>query len=56
MEIELTVRAKEDLEYWKKAGNQRVLKRIRELSMSILDNPFTGIGKPEPLKHQFSGK
>ena len=56
MEIELTKPAKKDLEYWEKTGNHKVLKRIKELLSSIMDTPFNGIGKPEPLKHQLAGK
>ncbi len=56
MEIELTKHAKKDLEYWQKTGNSKVLKRIKELLNSIVENPFDGIGKPEPLKYQLSGK
>ena len=56
MEIELTVKATKDLDFWKKTGNQQVLKRIRELTAATLENPFYGIGKPEALKHQLSGK
>ncbi|MCU0468061.1 MAG: Txe/YoeB family addiction module toxin [Arcicella sp.] len=29
--------------------------RIRELIESISREPFKGIGKPEPLKHEFKG-
>jgi len=32
------------------------LKKIGELVASIAANPFDGLGKPEPLKHQHSGK
>ena len=56
MEIELTSDANEDLSYWKKTGNQAILKRIRLLTESILETPFSGVGKPEPLKHNLSGK
>jgi toxin YoeB len=56
MEIELTSDANDDLSYWKKTGNQAILKRIRLLTESILETPFSGIGKPEPLKHNLSGK
>ncbi|HAT80203.1 MAG TPA: Txe/YoeB family addiction module toxin, partial [Flavobacterium sp.] len=44
-------KAKEDLQYWKKTNNVANLKRIRKLLESILETPFTGIGKPEPLKY-----
>jgi toxin YoeB len=56
MRIELTVRAQEDLAYWKKTGNKPVLQKIKALLESIIETPFTGIGKPEQLKHNLSGK
>jgi toxin YoeB len=56
MEIEFTQRAFKDWQDWKKSGNTKIIKRITELTTSILESPFTGIGKPEPLKHQYSGK
>ncbi len=31
------------------------LKRINQLIKEIKRSPFEGIGKPEPLKHQFAG-
>jgi toxin YoeB len=56
MEIEFTVRAQEDLAYWKKAGNKAILKKIRSLLENISETPFAGIGKPEALKHDLAGK
>ena len=47
--------AEEDLAYWKQAGNKRVMKRITKLLGDILQHPFTGIGKPEPLKGNLQG-
>jgi toxin YoeB len=55
MQIELSPQAKEDVLLLKKAGNKAALKKIEKLIESILETPFEGIGKPEPLKHQFSG-
>lgn len=43
-------RAEEDLAYWKQIGNKHVINRISALLADILKHPFTGIGKPEPLK------
>lgn len=40
--------------YWQETDKQ-ILKRINLLIKDIRRNPFAGIGKPEPLKHQFSG-
>jgi toxin YoeB len=54
--IQLTDEAKADLQHWKKSGAQLVLKRIRQLLEAIQQEPFTGIGKPEQLKHNLSGK
>ena len=56
MQIELTVRAEADLAYWQKTGNKPVLQKIRTLLESIIETPFSGIGKPEQLKHELSGK
>lgn len=56
MEIELTIQAEEDLDYWKRTHNIIVLKKIRALLENIVATPYTGIGKPEALKHELSGK
>jgi toxin YoeB len=50
MEIVLLPKADEDLQYWKNTGNIRIMKRISTLLADIQQHPFTGIGKPEPLK------
>ena len=39
---------------WKKK-DPKVSKRIKQLIIAILEQPFEGIGKPEPLKHQLAG-
>jgi toxin YoeB len=31
------------------------LKKIEKLVDAIIENPFEGIGKPEPLKHNLAG-
>lgn len=54
--LKYSEKAKEDIFYWKKSSNNAILKRIRKLLESILETPFEGIGKPEPLKHNLSGK
>lgn len=56
MEIVLLRQAREDRDYWKRTGNQRVMKRISKLLEDIMQHPFTGIGKPEPLKGSLQGK
>jgi toxin YoeB len=54
--IKFTTEALSDLEYWKKSGNIIILKRIRQLLLAIQNDPFNGIGKPEALKHNLSGR
>jgi toxin YoeB len=56
MEIIFSEKAQNDLEYWKKINNEKIQRRITELLKSILQMPFSGIGKPEPLRHNLSGK
>lgn len=40
----------EDLCYWVKA-DRRVALRAFDLIGAVLNNPFAGVGKPEPLKY-----
>ncbi len=40
----------EDLRYWVEQDRRVALKAL-DLIEAILREPFTGIGKPEPLKH-----
>ena len=44
----------EDLKYWVKT-NHKVSLRSIDLVQAILRDPFSGIGKPEPLKYLPSG-
>ena len=55
MEIIFMPQAQADREYWKRTGNTRIMKRISALLTDILEHPFSGIGKPEPLKGEFRG-
>lgn len=55
MEIVFTPHALEDRDYWKRTGNTRIMKRITDLLEDIKLHPFTGIGKPEPLKGDLRG-
>jgi toxin YoeB len=35
--------------------NKKIFARLVELIKDIQRNPFSGIGKPEPLKHELKG-
>ncbi len=43
----------QDYCYWQ-GHDKQILKRINQLIQEIQREPFTGIGKPEPLKHALS--
>jgi toxin YoeB len=56
MEIELTDEAKKDLTRHKRSGNKGNIKKIEQLLHAIADDPYNGIGQPEELKYDLSGK
>ena len=56
MEIILLEQAQKDRDYWKKSGNKAIMMRSTALYNDIVELPFTGIGKPEPLKYDLTGK
>ncbi len=49
-----TEKAFEDYMEWQ--SDKETMKRINKLLKDISRTPFSGIGKPEPLKHGDSGK
>lgn len=44
----------DDYLYWQKI-DKKILKRINLLLKDISRQPYEGIGKPEPLKHNYRG-
>lgn len=44
----------EDYLYWQ-TTDKKMLTKINSLLKDISRNPFSGIGKPEPLKHKYKG-
>ncbi len=55
MEIVFLPEAEKDLNYWMNINNKKVLKKIFQLVSSIQENPYEGLGKPEPLKYNLTG-
>jgi toxin YoeB len=45
---------REDLRYWIEVDRKTAI-RVFQLIEAILNEPFTGIGKPEPLKYLAPG-
>ena len=54
MIISFHPQAWDDYLYWQQ-NDKAMLRRINALIRDIQRDPFTGIGKPEPLKFNFSG-
>lgn len=56
MKVVLHKKAIKDYHFWKSSGNISIQNKIRQLISAIQSNPYTGIGKPEPLKYNLSGQ
>ncbi|WP_162343534.1 Txe/YoeB family addiction module toxin [Cyclobacterium salsum] len=54
MKLVFAAESWEDYMYWQQT-DKKMLKRINSLIKDIARNPFDGIGKPEPLKYNYSG-
>lgn len=44
----------EDYVYWQQ-NNSEILQKVNELIKDVSRNPFTGLGKPEPLRGNLAG-
>lgn len=53
--VKFTPNAWEDYIYWQ-TSDKKTVKRINELIKECQRNPYEGIGKPEPLKGNLSGR
>ncbi len=54
MNITFTDDSWNDYLYWQDK-DKKILKKTNQLIKDIKRDPFNGIGKPEPLKHEFTG-
>lgn len=54
MRVTFSMNAWEDYLYWQNE-DKRTLRKINALVKDIMRTPFSGIGKPEPLKHELAG-
>ena len=55
MEIIYFEKAEAQLKFFKDTKQDKLLKKIRTLLENILQTPYSGLGKPEALKHELSG-
>ncbi len=57
MEIIFAEKISTDISFFKKSGNYaNIKKKIDELLDSIKKTPYSGIGKPEQLKYNLTGR
>ena len=54
MRLMFSNKAWDDYLYWQQ-NDKQISKKINQLIKDIKREPFDGIGKPEPLKHELSG-
>ena len=54
MEITFSKSGWEDYQYWSES-DRKTLKKINELIKDISRNNYSGLGKPEPLRHEYAG-
>ncbi len=52
--VDFLPKFREDLAYWVKTDRKLALRTL-ELVEAVLADPFNGLGKPEPLRHEFAG-
>jgi toxin YoeB len=55
MKIAWTDIAWEEYTYWTE-HDKKILERINKLIKNIKQTPFSGLGKPEPLRFELKGK
>jgi len=53
-ELAFTPTASDQYDYWS-LNDKKIHDRIVELLKATVEEPFKGIGKPEPLKYQYKG-
>lgn len=47
--------AEEQLKKHLKSGNKANIKKIEKIFIELSQSPYTGLGNPEPLKHELNG-
>lgn len=53
--LQFSEKAKEDIRHFKKSGDKSIISKITLLLEELTQHPFSGTGKPEPLKHSLNG-
>lgn len=54
MKLDFSPQAWDDYQHWVQT-DRKLVRRINELIKDTVRNSYSGIGKPEPLRHALSG-
>lgn len=54
MKLVFADEARDDYLFWQKQ-DRKMVDRINQLIQEVKRDPFSGVGKPEPLKHALAG-
>lgn len=53
--VEIKAEAESQIAAHFKSGNKASIKKIEKILAELIEHPFEGIGKPEPLKYELAG-
>lgn len=53
--LEISIRARKELQVHYRSGNQAVIRRIEQIFLELSETPYSGIGNPEALKYNLKG-
>ncbi|MEN8158344.1 MAG: Txe/YoeB family addiction module toxin [Bacteroidota bacterium] len=53
--IEISSKARKELQVHFKSGNKSVIRRIEQIFLELSNTPYEGIGSPEALKYNLTG-
>jgi len=51
-----TIEAEKDIESLKKSGDQTTILKLRKLLIELMEHPFSGTGRPKPMRNNRSGQ
>lgn len=54
-QLNFSQQAQNDIKFYKKTGNEIILKKLLLLLNEITEHPYSGTGKPEALKYNLNG-
>ena len=53
--VEISSKARKELQIHYKSGNKSVIRRIEQILLELSKTPYEGVGNPEPLKYHLAG-